>query len=118
MAGIIWPWERKKVERELDSVEHLLESVFKPVPARPSFTADLRKRLVGKPGPLARASLTTLELLLLIGGAILGTIVFFITVVRSIIALVGGIKLLGSRRQQRRAKQAGSRGEPAKKRAT
>ncbi len=94
--GIIWPWERKKVQRELDSVEHMLESMFKPVPARPSFTSDLRKRLVGKPGPLAKASLTTLKLVLLIGGAILGTIVFVFTIVRSIIGLVGRIRL-GSR---------------------
>lgn len=96
--GIIWPWERKKVQRELDSVEHMLESMFKPVPARPSFTNDLRKRLVGKPGPLAKASLTTLEFILLISGAILGTVVFIFTAARSIIALIAGIRLLGGRK--------------------
>ncbi len=98
MMGIIWPWERKKVQRELDSVENMLESMFKPVPARPSFTNDLRKRLVGKPGPLAKASLTTLEFVLLIGGAVLGTVVFIFTAVRSIIALLAGIRLLGRRK--------------------
>lgn len=116
MAGIIWPWERKKVERELASVERQLESMFKPVHARPSFTRDLRKRLVGKPGPLAKAGLTTLELLLLIGGAILGTFVFIMTMIRSIIALVAGIKLLGGRRPRR--KPAEVRNKPAEKRAT
>ncbi|MCW5886793.1 MAG: hypothetical protein KIT07_01555 [Anaerolineales bacterium] len=90
MSGIIWPWERKKVQRELDSVEDMLESMFKPVDARPSFTADLRKRLVRKQGPLAKASLTTLELVLLIGGAIAGVLVFFFTVVRSIAGLFTG----------------------------
>jgi hypothetical protein len=103
MAGIIWPWERKKVQRELDSVEDMLESVFKPVDARPSFTTDLRKRLVGKPGPLAKASLTTLEIILLIGGAIVGTVVFIFTLVRSILALVAGIRNLGSRRKAKPA---------------
>jgi hypothetical protein len=97
--GVIWPWERKKVQRELDSVEHMLESMFKPVQAHPSFTSDLRKRLVGKPGPLAKAGLTTLELILLIGGAILGTIVFVFTIGRSIIGLVGRIRPRGGRRQ-------------------
>lgn len=99
MSGIIWPWERKKVQRELDSVEDMLESMFKPVDARPSFTADLRKRLVGTPGPLAKASLTTLEIILLVGGAIVGTIVFLFTLVRSILALVTGIRNLGGRRK-------------------
>lgn len=105
MSGIIWPWERKKVQRELDSVEDMLESVFKPVDARPSFTADLRKRLVRKPGPLAKASLTTLELVLLIGGAIAGVLVFFFTVVRSVANLLTG----------RRAKKAGGRATPVEK---
>lgn len=113
MMGIIWPWERKKVQRELDSVENMLESMFKPVPARPSFTNDLRQRLVGKPGPLAKASLTTLEFVLLVGGAILGTFVFVFTVVRSIIALFTGIRLLGGRKPPRPKKVA----EPKKRAA-
>lgn len=104
MAGIIWPWERKKVERELDSVEDMLESMFKPVAARPSFTNDLRKRLVGKPGPLAKASLGTLELILLIGGAIVGTVVFVFTVIRSVLGLITGFRLLGERRKKRAPK--------------
>ncbi|MCW5873781.1 MAG: hypothetical protein KIS88_03965 [Anaerolineales bacterium] len=90
MSGIIWPWERKKVQRELDSVEDMLESMFKPVDARPTFTTELRKKLVGRRGPLAKASLTTLELVLLIGGAIAGVLVFFFTVVRSVLRLVTG----------------------------
>jgi hypothetical protein len=104
MAGIIWPWERKKVQRELDSVEDMLESMFKPVKARPSFTSDLRKRLVGKPGPLAKASLTTLEIILLIGGAIVGTVVFVFTLGRSVLALIAGIRNLGGKRKGREPK--------------
>ncbi|UYN91449.1 MAG: hypothetical protein KIT70_08810 [Anaerolineales bacterium] len=104
MSGIIWPWERKKVQRELDSVEDMLESVFKPVDARPSFTSDLRKRLVRKEGPLAKASLTTLELVLLIGGAIAGVLVFFFTVVRSVANLLTG----------RRGRKAGAQTAPDK----
>jgi hypothetical protein len=113
MAGIIWPWERKKVQRELDSVEDMLESMFQPVAARPSFTADLRKRLVGKPGPLAKAGLGTLELVLLIGGSIVGTVVFIFTIVRSIIGLVTGIRLLGDRRKRRPAPKATTKKRPA-----
>lgn len=113
MAGIIWPWERKKVERELDSVENMLESMFRPVAARPSFTSDLRKRLVGKPGPLAKASLGTLELILLIVGAIVGTVVFVFTVIRSILGLVTGIRLIGERRKKRPALKATTKKRPA-----
>ncbi|MBX3046149.1 MAG: hypothetical protein KF698_04050 [Anaerolineales bacterium] len=107
MTGIIWPWERKKVQRELDSVEDMLESVFKPVDARPSFTADLRKRLVRKQGPLAKASLTTLELVLLIGGAIAGVLVFFFTVVRTVAGWLTG----------RRGKKAAAKRAPDEKAA-
>jgi hypothetical protein len=115
--GVIWPWERKKVQRELDSVEHMLESMFKPVPARPSFTTDLRKRLVGKPGPLAKASLTTLEFVLLVGGAILGTIVFVFTIGRSIIGLVGRIRPRGGRKQPPKPVAAPKHAPEPKKRA-
>lgn len=108
MSGIIWPWERKKVQRELDSVEDMLESMFKPVDARPSFTADLRKRLVRKQGPLAKASLTTLELVLLIGGAIAGVLVFFFTVVRSIVGLLTG-------RRKKKVSADAAPGKPAGK---
>ncbi|MEX2160409.1 MAG: hypothetical protein WD751_00700 [Anaerolineales bacterium] len=76
---IIWPWERKKVERELSSVEGMLASAFKPVTARPAFVNDLRKRLVGSRNPFARVGLSTLELILLIGGAIVGVVVLILT---------------------------------------
>jgi hypothetical protein len=113
MAGIIWPWERKKVQRELDSVEDMLESMFQPVAARPSFTSDLRKRLVGKPGPLAKASLGTLELILLISGAIVGTLVFVFTLVRRIIGLIAGFRLLGDRHKQSPAPKPTTKKRPA-----
>ncbi|MGH2582080.1 MAG: hypothetical protein ACRDFQ_04200 [Anaerolineales bacterium] len=107
--GVIWPWERKKVERELQSVENLLESAFQPVSARPDFISSLRKKLVGK-GALGRAGLSTLEVLLLISGAILGTFVFVFSLIRSIVAMIAGFRLI-RRPGKERAK------EPAKKRA-
>jgi hypothetical protein len=79
---IVWPWNRKKMERDLDSVESLLATAFKPVTARPAFVHGLRKRLVGSRNPLARAGLSTLELILLIGGAIVGVVVLIITIIR------------------------------------
>ena len=112
--GIIWPWERKQVERELDSVENMLESMFKPVVARPSFTTDLRKRLVGKTGPLAKASLGTLELILLVSGAVVGLLVFIFTIGRSFLGLFSG-----NRGRKKRAAKSGGEGrsEPKKKAA-
>ncbi len=89
---IVWPWERKKVEKELGSVEQMLASAFKPVTARPAFVSGLRKRLVGSKNPLARVSLSTLELLLLIGGAILGIFALLFTIIRSILGLFGRLR--------------------------
>lgn len=113
--GIIWPWERKKVQKELDSVENLLESAFKPVAARPTYIASLRQRLVGKPGPLAKASLGTLELLLLVSGAIIGVFVFIFTVIRSIIGVTAGIKLIQGRAKGKEKKLAEAPAVPKKK---
>jgi hypothetical protein len=115
--GIIWPWERKKVQRELDSVENMLESAFKPVAARPTYIANLRKRLVGKPGPLAKASLGTLELLLLISGAIIGVFVFIFTVIRSIIGVTAGIKLIRARVDKGKKDRPAQESAVAKKKA-
>jgi hypothetical protein len=98
--GVIWPWERKKVQRELQSVEDILESAFKPVSARPDFISSLRKKLVGK-GALGRAGLSTLEVLLLISGAILGTFVFVFSLIRSIVAMITGFRLI--RRPRKKA---------------
>lgn len=89
---IVWPWERKKIEKELNSVEELLASSFKPVTARPAFVRDLRKRLVGNKNPLARVSLSTLELLLLVGGAIVGLFVLIFTILRSIVGFFGRLR--------------------------
>ncbi|MEX1247995.1 MAG: hypothetical protein WEA61_05890 [Anaerolineales bacterium] len=89
---IIWPWEREKVERELSSVEGMLASAFKPVAARPAFMNDLRKRLVGNRNPFARAGLSTLEIILMIGGAIVGAVVLVFTLIRSIGGLFGRLR--------------------------
>lgn len=86
----IWPWDRKKVERELGSVEELLATAFKPVAARPAFVNGLRQRLVGSRNPFARVSLSTLELILLIGGAIVGVVVLVFTLLRRFLGLFGG----------------------------
>jgi hypothetical protein len=86
----IWPWDRKKVERELSSVEELLATAFKPVAARPAFVNGLRQRLVGSRNPFARVSLSTLELILLIGGAIVGVVVLVFTLLRRFLGLFGG----------------------------
>lgn len=61
-------------------MEGMLASAFKPVAARPAFMNDLRKRLVGSRNPFAKAGLSTLELILLIGGAIVGVVVLILTV--------------------------------------
>ncbi|MEX1143577.1 MAG: hypothetical protein WEC16_01960 [Anaerolineales bacterium] len=86
----IWPWDRKKVERELGSVESLLATAFKPVTARPAFVNGLRQRLVGSRNPFARVSLSTLELIFLIGGAIVGVVVLVFTLLRRFLGLFGG----------------------------
>lgn len=89
---IVWPWERRKVEKELSSLEQMLASAFKPVPARPAFVNDLRKRLVGSKNPLARVSLSTLELILLIGGAVVGVFVLIFTFFRGIGSFFGRLR--------------------------
>lgn len=94
---IIWPWQQKKVERELSSVESMLSSAFKPVTARPAFVQDLRKKLVGSRNPLAKAGLSTLELILLIGGAIVGVVVLILTILGRFGSLFGRLKFWGKR---------------------
>lgn len=92
---IIWPWQQKKVERELSSVESMLSSAFKPVTARPAFVQDLRKKLVGSRNPLAKAGLSTLELILIIGGAIVGVGVLVLTILGRFGGLFGRLKFWG-----------------------
>lgn len=89
---IVWPWERKKVEKELSSIEQMLASAFKPVKARPAFVNGLRKRLVGSKNPLARVSLSTLELLLLISGAIVGVFALLFTILRGVVGIFGRLR--------------------------
>lgn len=101
----IWPWDRKKVERELNSVESLLAIAFKPVTARPAFVNDLRQRLIGSRNPLARVSLSTLELVLLIGGAIVGIVVLVFTLLRRFLGLFGGRRPEKARRPAKKDKR-------------
>lgn len=103
---IVWPWEQKQVKKELDSVENLLASAFKPVSARPTFVKDLRKRLVGSRNPLARAGLSTLEFVFLIGGALVGLVVLIFTIIRSIGGLFGRLRPGAKTRQPREKKKA------------
>jgi hypothetical protein len=90
---IVWPWERKKIEQDLDSIEQLLATAFKPVKARPNFISDLRKRLVGSKNPFARVSLSTLELLLLIAGAIASLFAMLFMLIRTIAGIFGRMRL-------------------------
>ncbi len=101
----VWPWQRKQVERDLDSVENLLATAFKPVTARPAFVTGLRKRLVGSRNPLARAGLSTLELILLIGGAIVSVIVLIFTIIRGIGGIFGRLGSKQPRAPKRAAKK-------------
>jgi hypothetical protein len=96
---IVWPWERRKIQQELDSIEHLLASAFKPVKARPTFISDLRKRLVGSKNPFARVSLSTLEILLLIAGAFASLIAMLFMFVRTLAGIFGKIRL-GDRKRE------------------
>lgn len=113
-----WPWRRKPDDDQLDSVEDLLESLFTPVPVRPAFLEDLRQRLVGKPGPLAAAGRSTLQLILMIGGALVGLVVFIFAGFRAIVTLITGIRLMGSRVQENRAnrerEKESQKAQPAK----
>jgi hypothetical protein len=95
---IIWPWQQKRVERELSSVESMLSSAFKPVTARPAFVQDLRKKLVGSRNPLAKAGLSTLELILLIGGAIVGVVVLILSILGRFGNLFGKLKFWGKKK--------------------
>jgi len=100
---IRWPWQRKKKDEDLGTVEDLLESLFTPVPARPAFLEDLRQNLVGKPGPLAAAGRSTLQLILMIGGAIVGLVVFIFAGFRAIVTLISGIRQVGTKVKENRA---------------
>ena len=103
MKKFRWPWAKKKQEEEISSIESMLESLYTPVTARPAFVDDLRQKLVGVKGPLGVASRSTLELILLIGGAIAGAIVFVFAAVRSIISIVTGIRQIGGKVREKRS---------------
>ena len=118
MKKIRWPWGKKKNDDEIGSIEAMLESIYTPVTARPVFVDELRQKLVGVKGPLGVASRSTLELILLIGGAIVGAIVFVFAAVRSIISLVAGIRQIGGKVKEKRSskkKVATSKSAAAKK---
>ena len=91
LKKISWPWTRKKDAEEIGSIEAMLESVYTPVNARPAFVDDLRQKLVGVRGPLGVASRSTLELVLLIGGAIIGALVFgLIRIMHATVGMIVG----------------------------
>lgn len=97
-----WPWSKKKSEEELSSIEAMLESLYTPVSARPDFVDELRQKLVGVRGPLGVAGRSTLELILMIGGAIIGLVVFVVAAVRAVITLLSGIRLIGGKVKEKR----------------
>ena len=103
----VWPWQRKK-QAELNSLEQMLESVSTPVKANPSFVDDLRDRLVGAPASIRAAGVSTLRLVLMIGGGLIGAVLFVFGAIRSIIALVTGFRIVGGRVRERRAAEAES----------
>lgn len=97
-----WPWSKKTSEEEIGSIEAMLESLYTPVSARPAFVDELRQKLVGVRGPLGVAGRSTLELILMIGGAIIGLVVFVIAAIRAVLALLNGIRLIGGKVQEKR----------------
>jgi len=97
-----WPWSKKRNEEEINSLEAMLESLYTPVTARPAFVDELRKKLVGVRGPLGVAGRSTLELILLIAGAIIGLLLFVVGAVRAVLALLTGIRLIGGRVQEKK----------------
>jgi hypothetical protein len=97
-----WPWQRKREERDISSVEAMLESMMKPVNPRPAFLDDLRQNLVGKPGPLAAAGRSTLQLILLIVGGLVGLVVVIFGGFRAVLALITGINGVGGKVKERR----------------
>jgi hypothetical protein len=100
---IRWPWNRKKDQREISNMEDLLESLYTPIPARPVYLEDLRQRLVGKPGPLAAAGRSTIQLILMIIGGLVGLVVFIFAGFRAIVTLISGIRLMGGRVKENRS---------------
>ena len=95
-----WPWSKKS--DEISSIESMLESLYTPVTARPAFVDELRQKLVGVRGPLGVAGRSTLELILIIGGAIIGLVVFVFAAIRALLALLTGIRLIGGKVQKKR----------------
>jgi len=95
------PWGKNKNEEEISSMEALLESVYTPVTARPAFVDELRNKLVGVRGPLGVAGRSTLEFILLIGGALIGLLLFVAGAVRAVLAFIAGIKLIGGKREEK-----------------
>ncbi|MQC26589.1 MAG: hypothetical protein DWG76_03955 [Chloroflexi bacterium] len=83
-------------------MELMLESIFTPVDPRPAFLEDLRQNLVGMPGTLAAAGRSTLQLILMIIGGIVGLLLFIFGGFRAVLALITGIKGVGGKVKTRR----------------
>jgi hypothetical protein len=97
----IWPWQRKK-QADLNTIEKALESIYTPVKANPAFNDDLRNRLVGAPEAIRNAGASTLRLFMMIGGGLIGLVLFVFGIVRSVLALITGFRLVGDRRKARK----------------
>jgi hypothetical protein len=94
MMKLEWPWKAKKItlEKDLQTLEKQLDSVFRPVEPRASFTTELRQQLVGKTkrkkfnlnweSPKVRTGL-------LVAGGVLSFFAMLITGIRIVSAFVG-----------------------------
>mgnify|MGYP003330539051 FL=1 len=106
----VWPWQRKK-QAELNSIEQALESIYTPVKANPAFNDDLRNRLVGAPEVIRNAGVSTLRLFMMIGGGLIGIVLFIFGIVRSVVALITGFRIVGDRRKATKTKSAAEKAQ-------
>ena len=70
--------------------------------------ARLRTRLVGAPEAIRNAGVSTLRLFMIIGGGLIGIVLFVFGIVRSVIALIPGFRLVSARRKARRTQPPAS----------
>ncbi len=104
---IRWPWAKNSENEDIGSIEAMLEGIYQPVDARPAFVDELRGKLVGVKGPIGVASRSTLELILMIGGAIIGIVLFVFGAIRAVIALLAGIRLIGGKMKTKQKSKDG-----------
>lgn len=90
-----WPWKRQKLtlEKDLASLESVLEALFKPVSPRVEFVKTLRVDLVGKP----KRRLLALpeggwQKGVLVAGGIVSFLAMVFSGVRIVIAILGMVQ--------------------------